>query len=141
LEICQKLGASIISVHYEACPHLHRTVQAIRQLGCKAGVAINPHVAPEALTSILEHIDLVLLMSVNPGFGGQKFIDSTAGKVTTLRSLADDLNPDLWLEVDGGVNTDNAASLFQAGADMLVAGSAVFGAQDPAAVITQMKNI
>jgi len=141
LEQCKKNGAEIISVHYEACPHLHRTVQAIRQLGCKAGVAINPHNHADILREIIGEVDVVLVMSVNPGFGGQEFIPSTTQKVKDLRALAHERNPELIIEVDGGVNLLNAPELFEAGADMLVAGSSVFKSDDPVSTIHKMKNV
>ena len=121
-------GAAIITVHYEACPHLHRTVQAIHAAGCKAGVALNPHTPVSLLKDILADLDLVLVMSVNPGFGGQKFIPNTLNKVRELRALATLLNPELIIEVDGGVGLNNLGDLVQAGADVLVAGNAVFAA-------------
>lgn len=141
LEQCKKNGAEIISVHYEACPHLHRTVQAINQLDCKAGVAINPHNHADILREIIAEVDVVLVMSVNPGFGGQEFIPSTTQKVKDLRALAHERNPELIIEVDGGVNLLNAPELFEAGADMLVAGSSVFKSEDPISTIHKMKNV
>lgn len=128
-------GANIITVHYEACPHLHRTLQAIRELGAKAGVAINPHTPPESLRDVLPFADLVLLMSVNPGFGGQKFIETTWGRLARLAALIRAEGTDTLVEVDGGVGAQNAAQLWTAGADVLVAGSAVFGAPVPAEAI------
>jgi ribulose-phosphate 3-epimerase len=141
LNACKKAGAEIITVHYEACPHLHRTIQAIKQLGIKAGVVLNPHTSIDVLNEILPDLDIVLLMSVNPGFGGQKFIPSTVGKVAKLRSLANQLNPNLLIEVDGGVNADNSNSLYEAGADMLVAGSFVFNSENPANTIRLLKGV
>ncbi len=140
LEECVNSGAKIISVHYEACPHLHRTITAIKDLGAKAGVAINPHTPVNVLESIIEEIDLVLVMSVNPGFGGQKFIEHTYQKVKDLRKMAESLNPELIIEVDGGVNLDNAKKLVDAGANMLVAGSFVFRSTDPKATIKSLKS-
>lgn len=140
LEDCMKSGAEIISVHYEACRHLHRTVSEIRNLGAKAGVVLNPHTSVDVLEEILPHIDLVLLMSVNPGFGGQKFIDTTFSKTTKLKAMVDVINPNILIEIDGGVNEKNADQLFNAGADILVAGSSVFKSNDPAKTITNLKK-
>ncbi|GAB4229013.1 MAG: ribulose-phosphate 3-epimerase [Ekhidna sp.] len=140
LEDCVKTGAEIITVHYETCNHLHRTVTRIRELGAKAGVVINPHVAVENLTDILPYVDLVLLMSVNPGFGGQKFIESTYNRVRKLKTLVKEINPGVIIEIDGGVNDQNAGKLFEAGADMLVAGSFVFKSDDPIKTIANLKT-
>jgi len=134
-------GAEIITVHYEACTHLHRTIQLIKSHGCKAGVAINPHTAPALLDSMLEDLDLICVMSVNPGFGGQKFIYNTIEKLQYLRSKIRDKNLDILLEVDGGVGLQNAEKILQAGANMLVAGSAVFKAESPVDTISQLKSI
>lgn len=139
LESCIKSGADIISVHYEACTHLHRTVSRIKELGAKAGVVLNPHTSVDVLEEILPYLDLVLLMSVNPGFGGQKFIDTTFSKVRKLRAMVDAIDSDLIIEVDGGVTDQNAAQLFEAGASMLVAGSFVFKSSDPAKTIAALK--
>lgn len=130
-----KAGANVITVHYEACTHLHRTLQAIRELGVKAGVAINPHTPPELLRDILPYADLVLLMSVNPGFGGQRFIETSWGKLARLVEMVRAEKHETLIEIDGGVGAENAVKLWEAGADVLVAGSAVFGAKDPAAAI------
>ena len=130
-----KAGADIITVHYEACPHLHRTLQAIRELGVKAGVAINPHTPPELLRDVLPYADLALLMSVNPGFGGQKFIETSWGRLQRLVELVRAENPSTLIEVDGGVGAGNAQRLWEAGADALVAGNAVFGAKEPTEAI------
>lgn len=130
-----KAGANVITVHYEACTHLHRTLQAIRELGVKAGVAINPHTSPELLRDILPYADLVLLMSVNPGFGGQRFIETSWGKLARLVEMVRAEERETLIEIDGGVGAENAGKLWEAGADVLVAGSAVFGAKDPAAAI------
>ena len=130
-----KAGANVITVHYEACTHLHRTLQAIRELGVKAGVAINPHTPPELLRDILPYADLVLLMSVNPGFGGQRFIETSWGKLARLVEMMRAEEHETLIEIDGGVGAENAGKLWEAGADVLVAGSAVFGAKDPAAAI------
>lgn len=134
-------GAEIITVHYEACTHLHRAVQEIKNLDCKAGVSLNPHTNVELLRDILPEIDLVLIMSVNPGFGGQKFIERTYEKIRKLREMADSLNPSLVIEIDGGVNLDNASKLVKAGANALVAGSFVFKSDDPKNTIAQLKNV
>jgi ribulose-phosphate 3-epimerase len=140
LEDCIKSGAEIISVHYEACRHLHRTVSEIRNLGAKAGVVLNPHTSVDVLEEVLPYLDLVLLMSVNPGFGGQKFIESTFSKVRKLKAMIDTINPEIIIEIDGGVNDKNANQLFDAGADMLVAGSFVFNSNDPAQKISNLKK-
>lgn len=134
-------GAANITVHVEACTHLHRTVQAIKDLGCKAGVALNPHTPINVLHEIVEEVDLVCLMSVNPGFGGQKFIESTYRKIKELRDLAAGRNEDLHIEIDGGVTLQNASLLLEAGADVLVAGNTVFGSPDPVQMITDLKNL
>jgi len=136
-----KAGASSITVHYEACPHLHRTVQSIHEAGAKASVALNPHTPVELLTDILTDLDMVLIMSVNPGFGGQQFIPNTLDKIRRLRSLANMLNPDLLIEVDGGVGLHNTPDLIHAGADVLVAGNAIFAAASPAEMISSMKHL
>ncbi|MEP1095771.1 MAG: ribulose-phosphate 3-epimerase [Cyclobacteriaceae bacterium] len=140
LEDCIKSGAEIISVHYEVHNHLHRTVSRIKELGAKAGVALNPHTPVDVLEEILPYLDLVLLMSVNPGFGGQKFIETTFSKVRKLRSMIDTIDSDILIEVDGGVTDKNAGQLFEAGADMLVAGSFVFKSDDPAQTISNLKS-
>lgn len=140
LKLCKDSGADIITVHYEACTHLHRTLSAIRELGCKAGVALNPHTSVGLLKDIMKDIDLVCLMSVNPGFGGQKFIEQTYSKITELRSLAAGVNDALLIEIDGGVGENNIAQLVDAGADVLVAGSSVFASKDPKATISALKK-
>lgn len=134
-------GAENITVHIEACTHLHRTINAIRDLGCKAGVAVNPHTSVSLLENIIEDLDLVCLMSVNPGFGGQKYIEGTYKKIVDLRSMAAGRNDKLLIEVDGGVSNQNAKQLIDAGADVLVAGNAVFSASDPIAEISILKKI
>jgi len=134
-------GADILSVHFEASTHLHRTLQAIRQAGMKAGIVLNPHSPVHVLNDIIPEADMVLLMSVNPGFGGQQFITQTLIKIAELKELALARNPDLLIEVDGGINRDNAAQLCRAGADVLVAGNAVFKAADPEEEIRLLKNI
>jgi len=134
-------GAAVITVHYEACTHLHRTIQAIKALGCKAGVALNPHTPVSVLEDILADLDLVLVMSVNPGFGGQQFIENSVQKVKKIRTMATTLNPQLLIEVDGGVGSGNIAKLVAAGADVLVAGNAVFAAENPEAMIQELKTL
>ncbi len=133
-------GAAVIHVHLEACPHLHRTLTRIRELGCRAGVALNPHTPVAGLEDVLEQIDVVLLMSVNPGFGGQSFIPRTIQKVSQLKQMLLANQSVALIEVDGGVGPDNASALLSAGADILVAGSSVFGADDPLNAIRQLKN-
>ncbi len=137
----RKAGADWISVHYEACPHLHRSIQNIKSHDCKAGVVLNPHTPVELLENILSDLDYVLLMSVNPGFGGQKFIPQVIEKVRKLKAMCEDINPACHIEVDGGVNSENAVELVKAGADMLVAGSFVFNSESPTKVISDLKNI
>ncbi len=139
LESSIKAGAKMISVHYEACNHLHRTISRIRELGAKAGVAINPHLSVEFLKDILPSIDFVVIMSVNPGFGGQKFIENTFQKVKKMRQLTEEINPSVKIEVDGGVTDQNAARLVECGADILVVGSYVFKAESPSNVIAGLK--
>lgn len=134
-------GASIITIHYEACTHLHRTVQQIKDAGVKAGVVLNPHTPVALLEDILPELDLVLLMSVNPGFGGQKFIENTYSKVRRLRTMIDSFGSNCLIEVDGGVNYQTGSKLFEAGADVLVAGSFVFNSPDPEAVIRGLKSL
>ncbi|WP_448633996.1 ribulose-phosphate 3-epimerase [Pedobacter panaciterrae] len=134
-------GASVITVHYEACTHLHRTIQAIHATGCKAGVAINPHTPVSLLKDVLADLDLVLVMSVNPGFGGQKFIPNTLNKLRELKAMASVVNPDLLIEVDGGVGIKNLADLIQAGAGVFVAGNAIFAAPSPSVMISELKQL
>lgn len=140
LEAFRNAGAENISVHYEACTHLHRTVQAIQKLGAKAGVAINPHTSITLLEEIIAEIDLVCMMSVNPGFGGQKFIENTYSKVSRLKELILQKSSRAKIEIDGGVNLENAPSLMSAGADILVAGSFVFNSTDPISTIAALKS-
>jgi ribulose-phosphate 3-epimerase len=140
LEAFRKAGAEFITVHYEACPHLHRTLQRIRELGARPGVALNPHTPVEVLSEVLPELDLVLIMSVNPGFGGQKFIENTYRKIEKLARLREQHGANFLIEIDGGVNSQNAGALFAAGADVLVAGSFVFSAADPAATIAALKQ-
>ncbi len=141
IEAFREAGADTISVHYEACRHLHRTLQQIRATGAKAGVAINPHTPVEHLQDILEETDLVVVMSVNPGFGGQKFIYQTLPKVRRLKDLITVHHTGTLIEIDGGVGLHNAEELLKAGADVLVAGSSVFGADDPIDTIARFKRI
>jgi len=137
----KKAGANILTVHHEACTHLHRTVEAIKAEGMKAGVALNPATPVELLEPIIEHIDMVLVMSVNPGFGGQKFIEGTYRKVAKMKELISRANVDTKIQVDGGVTTANAKDLVEAGADILVAGSFVFKADNPIEAIASLKNL
>ncbi|MGJ1203543.1 ribulose-phosphate 3-epimerase [Sphingobacterium lactis] len=141
LQACKDNGAEVITVHYEACTHLHRTLAAIKELGCKAGVALNPHTPVSLLKDVIQDIDLVCLMSVNPGFGGQKFIERTYAKVKELRALAVENNTDVLIEIDGGVGLSNAGKLLAAGADVLVAGSFVFNAADPIQTVKDLKAV
>lgn len=134
-------GADIITVHYEACTHLHRSLSKIRQLGMKAGVVLNPHTPICVLEDIIDMCDLVLLMSVNPGFGGQSFIENTYNKIKTLKQLIERKNPNCLIEIDGGVNTQNYKKLIEAGADVLVAGNAVFASANPIETIKELKTI
>lgn len=136
----KEYGADIITVHYEACTHLHRTIQNIKELGCKAGVALNPHTPVVLLKDIIADLDLVLIMTVNPGFGGQKFIEHSYQKLRELKAMANELNPNLLIEVDGGVNTHNSMALLKAGANVLVAGNAVFGSPNPTHTIAELRN-
>ena len=135
-----QLGSNFLSVHYEACTHLHRTVQAIRQEGMKAGVALNPHTPIAALEDIITDVDLLLIMSVNPGFGGQSFIENTYKKVSQAKELILKTHAKTLIEVDGGVNAQNAPKLVAAGADVLVAGNFVFSASDPEKTIADLKK-
>ncbi len=134
-------GADWLSVHYESCIHLHRTIQQIKKLGMKAGVVINPHNPVELLTDIISDADFILLMSVNPGFGGQNFIENSYQRIRKLEELKQQLNPDLFIEVDGGVDQSNAGALLKAGANILVAGSSVFKAPNPESYISKLKDI
>ena len=139
-EAFRQAGADQLSVNWEACPHLHRNIQQIKSLGMKAGVAINPHTPVSVLNDVLGDIDLVCLMSVNPGFGGQRFIPHSLERIRELKEWISQKNPSVLVEVDGGVTTDNAAAIVQAGADVLVAGSTVFHSADPAATIRLLRN-
>lgn len=136
-----KLGSDILTVHYEACTHLHRTLQAIKAEGMKAGVALNPHTPVAVLEDIIENVDEVLLMSVNPGFGGQKFIENTYKKVQQAKKLIVESGSNALIEIDGGVTLNNAQALIEAGADALVAGSFIFSAPNPALTISELKKI
>jgi ribulose-phosphate 3-epimerase len=135
------LGADILTVHAEACTHLHRTVQAIKATGMKAGVALNPHTPVATLEDIISELDLVCVMSVNPGFGGQKFIENTYDKVQQLTKLIQQHNANVWIEIDGGVTSENAAQLVSAGANVLVAGSFVFSSQNPKETIQRLQDL
>lgn len=139
-EAFKNAGADNLCVHIEACPHLHRNIQQIKSLGMKAGVAVNPHTPISLLSDIIHEVDLVNLMSVNPGFGGQKFITYTYEKIKQLRKLIDERKPGILIEIDGGVTLNNVADIVAAGADVLVAGSTVFEATDPISVIKQLKQ-
>jgi ribulose-phosphate 3-epimerase len=139
-EAFKKAGADILTVHYEVCPHLHRNIQQIKSLDMQAGVAINPHTPVSVLQDIIGDIDMVLVMSVNPGFGGQSFIPHTLQKIKELRRMLNERNPEVKIEIDGGVTLDNAKIIVEAGADVLVAGNTVFSAPDPAKVIHQLKK-
>ena len=141
IENFAELGADILTVHYEACNHLHRTVQRIKDLKMKAGVAINPHTPISTLKSIIKDLDLVCVMSVNPGFGGQSFIESTYDKVKELKSLIKEQNSNAIIEIDGGVNSQNAKKLIDCGANALVAGSFVFKSENPTQTISELSSI
>lgn len=134
-------GADILTVHLEASTHLHRTIQAIKKEGMKAGVALNPHTSVELLRDVIQDIDLVCVMSVNPGFGGQSFIENTYAKVRTLKAIIEETNSHALIEIDGGVTSANAKQLVDAGADVLVAGSFVFKSDDPVKTIGELKKI
>ncbi len=134
-------GTDYLTVHYEACRHLHRSVQAIKKEGLKAGVSLNPHTPISVLEDIIADVDLILIMSVNPGFGGQKFIENSYAKIERLNNLISQKNSQALIEVDGGVNLENAPKLVAAGADVLVAGNAIFKAENPTETIRKMKNL
>lgn len=140
IETFKNLGADILTVHYEACTHLHRTIQNIKSNGMKAGIALNPHTPVDLLNDIISDIDLVLVMSVNPGFGGQSFIENTYKKIISLKKIRDENNLSFIIEVDGGVNNKNASKLVEVGADALVAGSFVFKSENPLTTIEDLKN-
>ncbi len=137
----KEAGANILTVHFEACTHLHRTIQAIKQEDMSAGVALNPHTPVNDLKDIIQDIDLVLIMSVNPGFGGQKFIENTYRKIERTRNLIEKTGSETKIEVDGGVNLTNAPKLIECGADVLVAGSFVFGSDNPTETIAKLKRV
>jgi ribulose-phosphate 3-epimerase len=137
----QEIGANILTVHVEACPHLHRNLQQITSFGMKAGIALNPHTPISAIEEVLENADLVCLMTVNPGFGGQSFIPSMLSKIERLKEIIIKKGYNTLIEIDGGVTLENAAKITKAGADILVAGSTVFNAKDPLKTISSLKNI
>ncbi|MDB2656962.1 ribulose-phosphate 3-epimerase [Crocinitomicaceae bacterium] len=141
VEDFKNAGADILTVHYEACPHLHRSIQLIKSYDMQAGVALNPHTNPELLRSVIKDLDLVLIMSVNPGFGGQKFIDQAVEKVAELKQLIVESGSSAKIEIDGGVNLETGRRLVDAGADALVAGSFVFKSDDPEKTITALKQL
>lgn len=141
VEAFRKAGAETISVHVEACDHLHRNIQQIKSLGAKAGVALNPHTSIQTLENVIDQIDLICLMSVNPGFGGQKFIERTYKKLGELKKLIQSSGSKALIEIDGGVNQDNAQQLIDAGADVLVAGNFVFSSSNPKEVIQRLKSL
>lgn len=141
VEDFKKAGADILTVHLEACTHLHRNIEQIKSLGMQAGVALNPHTPVEALKEVLHDIDVVLIMSVNPGFGGQKFIPNTLKKINTLRRMIDEKGLATKIEIDGGVTLQNAPDIINAGAHVLVAGNTVFRSKDPKDTIAQLKKI
>lgn len=140
-EAFKEAGADILTVHVEACPHLHRNIQQIKSLGMKAGVALNPHTPVESLKDILPDIDLVCMMSVNPGFGGQQFIQHTLSRIRALRKMIDDWSLPVQIEIDGGVTLENAKEIVSAGADVLVAGNTVFKSPDPKTTIAKLKSL
>ena len=137
----KKVGADILTVHYESCTHLHRTIQSIKEAGMKAGVALNPHTPVALLEDVIQELDLVLIMSVNPGYGGQKFIQNTLVKVRQVKELISSKGSKALIEVDGGVNGQTAAELLKAGADVLVAGSYVFNSESPIETIRSLKSL
>lgn len=141
IERFRDVGCDVITVHLEACDHLHRTVQQIKDTGAKAGVALNPHTSVELLEDVLEDLDLILVMSVNPGFGGQKFIYRSLAKIRRLRQMLTERNVDAYIEVDGGIGLQNAEEVLKAGADVLVAGSSVYKADDPVDAVKKLKEV
>lgn len=141
IEEFAKAGADVLTVHYEACPHLHRTIQAIKSAGMKAGVALNPHTPVSLLEDVIEELDLVLIMSVNPGFGGQSFIQNACKKVAQTKLLIEKSGSQAKIEVDGGVNLETGKLLIDAGANVLVAGSFVFNSENPTATVTALKSM
>lgn len=140
-EAFKAAGADVLTVHLEACTHLHRNIEQIKNLGILAGVAVNPHTPVSLLADILPYLDLVCLMSVNPGFGGQKFIPHTLDKIRALRSMINEKGLNVKIEIDGGVTLENAQNIIEAGADVLVAGNTVFGSPDPVAVVAALKRL
>jgi len=140
LQTFQEAGADILSVHLEACPHLHRTIQGIKALGMKAGVAINPHTSVNLLADVIADLDLVCMMSVNPGFGGQKFIEHTYHKISALREIIRATKSKALIEIDGGVDMNNYKKLIETGANVLVAGNTVFSSADPSKTISELKK-
>ncbi|MFN8349450.1 MAG: ribulose-phosphate 3-epimerase [Spirosomataceae bacterium] len=141
LEAFREAGAEVLTVHYEACPHLHRTIQQIKSLGAKAGVALNPHTPVSVLQDVINDIDVVLIMSVNPGFGGQKFIERTYERIRQMAKLIAESGSSALIEIDGGVNQANAPLLYHAGARVLVAGNFIFTAPDPVQTIADLKKV
>ncbi len=141
IEKFREIGVDYLSVHYEACTHLHRSLQKIRSLGMKSGIALNPHTPASSLYDIIQEADFILVMSVNPGFGGQNFIENSYKKIARIKEIASKLNPQCLIEVDGGVNQQNAHLLYNAGADILVAGNSVFGSENPSQEIDLIKGI
>ena len=135
----KEVGTNILTVHYEACNHLHRTIQNIKQEGMKAGVAINPHTSVDLLKDTIQDIDVVLIMSVNPGFGGQKFIENTYAKITRLKQIIEEKGANTLIEIDGGVNLQNCRKLIETGANVLIAGSSVFKSDNPVETIKKLK--
>jgi len=140
-EAFKAAGADILTVHFEACTHLHRNIQQIKSLGMQAGVALNPHTQVELLHNVLQDIDLVCMMSVNPGFGGQKFIPQIIQKIIDLSKMIIEQNLNVKIEIDGGVTLENAKEILEAGADVLVAGNTIFGSADPKATIATLKRL
>ncbi|MDC1395171.1 ribulose-phosphate 3-epimerase [Bacteroidia bacterium] len=140
IQACADVGAHVITVHYEACTHLHRTLSAIREAGCLAGVALNPHTPVHLLNDVFKEIDLICVMSVNPGFGGQKFIENTYTKLQQLKNICEIKNHTPYIEVDGGVNLENYQKLLECGANVLVAGSSVFASSNPTETILALKQ-
>ena len=141
IERFREFGANYITVHYEACNHLHRTIQLIKSTGAKAGVSLNPHTSVKLLENVLPDLDMVLIMSVNPGYGGQKFIENSYLKIAELKEMINKVNPDCLIEVDGGVDFNNYKKLIETGVDVLVAGNTVFSAQEPAEAIKRLKEV
>ena len=141
LDAFREAGAEILTVHYEACPHLHRTIQQIKSLGAKAGVALNPHTPVSVLQDVIADLDLVLIMSVNPGFGGQKFIERTYERIRQMAAMIDESGSSAIIEIDGGVNQTNAPLLYHAGARALVAGNFIFTAPNPIQTIAELKKV